>query len=63
MEKVKISFLDLVNVLSEQEMKKVTGGCGGNRKMCCFSDGECVYEYTCTSDADCKKHWGEGWCI
>ena len=28
MEKVKISFLDLVNVLSEQEMKKVTGGCG-----------------------------------
>ena len=30
MEKVKISFLDLVNVLSQQEMKKVTGGCGGS---------------------------------
>lgn len=30
MEKKKISFIDLVNVLSQQEMKKVTGGCGGN---------------------------------
>ena len=38
MEKVKISFLDLVNVLSQQEMKKVTGGSAMCVVWCCYGD-------------------------
>ena len=59
MEKVKISFLDLVNVLSEQEMKKVTGGCGfcNNGQPCvCYCKNN--NKSCCDSKLDCEDYCG-----
>lgn len=57
MEKQKISFIDLVNVLSQKEMKKVTGGCGGGYTITCgLNSGAC---WKCTFI--CKGEF-TGWC-
>ena len=48
MEKKKISFSELVNVLSLQEMKIVTGGSG----KWCYCDGQNQW-VKCTTASDC----------
>ena len=53
----KIMLSSIKKVLSENEMKHVTGGSGSGR---CCQGGECCPEFTCSSDDTCIKAWGSG---
>lgn len=56
----KINFVNAQQVLSKKEMKNVLGGSSA-RGWCDFSDGTSVLA-GCTTDADCKRLYGEGKC-
>lgn len=59
MKKLKLQTLglDVNELLSREQMKKVSGGCGDGGGNACFSNSNCSFGYHCSNTN------GSGYCV